>query len=152
MLAELLAVMFNRAMCEGLPDTWSLSTIVPIFKSGDPMELGNYRTIMVGHTLARLYASIIEQQLSRWAEREGLRAAGQAGFKRGFSTLDHILTLRAIIEEGIAQGRRIYCSFVDFRKAFDTVHRERLFQRLQSLGIPAEMSWDIYALYDQILG
>ena len=62
MLAELLAVMFNRAMCEGLPDTWSLSTIVPIFKSGDPMELGNYRTIMIGHTLARLYASILEQQ------------------------------------------------------------------------------------------
>ena len=53
------------------------------------MELGNYRTIMVRHTLARLYASI-EQQLSRWAERdrEGLRGAGHALFKRGFSTLD----------------------------------------------------------------
>eukprot|EP00250_Pteridium_aquilinum_P021770 c25217_g4_i1 orf=6-257(-) len=61
MLAELLAVVFNRAMCEGLPDSWSLSTIVPIFKARDPMELGNYRTIMIGHTLARLYASILQQ-------------------------------------------------------------------------------------------
>ena len=61
MLAELLAMMFNRAMCEGLPDTWSLSTIVPIFKFGNPTEIGNYRTIMIGHTLARLYASILEQ-------------------------------------------------------------------------------------------
>ena len=44
LLTKLLVVMFNRAMCEGLPDTWSLSslsTIVPIFKVGDPMELGN---------------------------------------------------------------------------------------------------------------
>jgi len=61
MLAELLAMMFNRAMCEGLPDTWSSSTIVPIFKSRDPTEIGNYRTIMIGHALARLYASILEQ-------------------------------------------------------------------------------------------
>ena len=77
MLAELLAVMFNRAMCEGFPDTWSMSTIVPIFKTGDPMMPGNYRTIMIGHTLARLYASIVEQQLSRWTERAGIWASRQ---------------------------------------------------------------------------
>ncbi|MCO5607209.1 hypothetical protein L7F22_061402 [Adiantum nelumboides] len=53
---------------------WLVLTIVPIFKVGDPTEPGNYRAIMVGHTLARLYASILEQQLSSWAEDEGVRA------------------------------------------------------------------------------
>ena len=125
-LAELITVMFNKAMSEGFPDTWSTPTIVPIFKSGDPMIPGNYRTIMVGHTLAKLYASILEQQLSRWAEKTGRRALGQAGFRKGFSTLDHILTLRAIIEQGKSHGRKIYCAFVDFRKAFDTVPRAQL--------------------------
>ena len=38
MLAEPLAVLFNRAMCEGFPSTWSKSIIIPILKSGDPME------------------------------------------------------------------------------------------------------------------
>ncbi|MCO5551840.1 hypothetical protein L7F22_005344 [Adiantum nelumboides] len=33
MLVKVLAVLFNRAMCEGLPETWRLSTIVPIFKA-----------------------------------------------------------------------------------------------------------------------
>ena len=37
LLSEVLAQLFNRVMCEGLPDSWRLSTIVPIFKSGDPM-------------------------------------------------------------------------------------------------------------------
>ena len=93
--------MFNRTLNEGFPDTWSLSTIIPIFKSGDPMMPGDYSTIMIGHTLAKLYASILEQQqLSRWAEKSSKRASGQAGFRKGFSTLDHIITLRAIIEEG----------------------------------------------------
>ena len=107
LLAEMLARLFNRVLCEGLPESWRLSTSVPIFKAGDPMQPGYYRTIMVGHTLARLYASILEQWLSSWAESESIRAAGQAGFRKGFSTLDHILTLTAIIEEGRAHGRWI---------------------------------------------
>ncbi|KAH7440397.1 hypothetical protein KP509_04G105200 [Ceratopteris richardii] len=152
MLMEVLVVLFNRAMCEGLPETWRLSTIVPIFKAGDPMEPGNYRTIMVGHTLARLYVSILEQHLSNWAEGEGMRAKGQAGFRRDLSTLDHILTLRAIIEEGRSHGKRIYCSFVDFRKAFDMVPRARLMRRLQEMGVPIELMWGIMALYKSVVG
>ena len=65
LLSEVLAWLFNRVMCEGLPESWRLSTIVPIFKAGDPMQPGNYRTIMVGHTLARLYASILEQWVAQ---------------------------------------------------------------------------------------
>ncbi|MCO5611969.1 hypothetical protein L7F22_066229 [Adiantum nelumboides] len=107
---------------------------------------------MVGHTLARLYASILEQQLSSWAEGEGVRAKGQAGFRRGFSTLDHLLTLRAIIEEGRSHGRRIYCSFVDFRKAFDTVSRARLMRRLQEMGVPTVLTWGVMALYRSVIG
>ena len=42
----------------------------------------------------------LSSKLSEWVKREGIRAIGQVGFKRGFSTLDLILTLRAIIEEG----------------------------------------------------
>ena len=84
LLADILAQLFNHVMCEGLPKSWSLSTIVPIFKVGDPIEPRNYRTIMVGHKLTQLYASILEQRLSRWAESEGIWATGQVGFKRGF--------------------------------------------------------------------
>ena len=52
-----------------------------------------------------------------------------SGIRKGFSTLNHILNLRAIIEEGRSHGRKIYCAFVDFRKAFDTVPRAQLILR-----------------------
>ena len=61
-LAGLISVMFNTTMNENFPDTWSMSTIVPIFKARDLTMPENYRTIMVGHTLGNLYASILEQQ------------------------------------------------------------------------------------------
>ena len=71
------------------------------------MEPGNHRTIMVGHTLARLFASILEQELSEWAKRGCIGSTRQAGFRKGFSTLDHILTLRAIIENLL-----LFCGFL----------------------------------------
>ena len=48
-IARLITVMFIRVMSEGFLDTSSSSTIVPIFKTRDPMILGNYRTNMIGH-------------------------------------------------------------------------------------------------------
>ncbi|MCO5586490.1 hypothetical protein L7F22_040430 [Adiantum nelumboides] len=75
-LAPFIAMLFNRALAEGLPAAWTMHIIVPIHKSGDPLDLGNYRTIMIGHTLAKLYGAVLEAELSSYAEREGLRAPG----------------------------------------------------------------------------
>lgn len=43
-------------------------------------------------------------------------------------------------------------SFVDFRKAFDTVPRARLMRRMQDLGVPKEIIWGIMALYGSVIG
>lgn len=64
-LALLIVHVFNRAICEGFPTSWTEHIIVPLFKSGDPMVPGNYRTIMIGHYLAKIYGSILELELSR---------------------------------------------------------------------------------------
>ncbi|MCO5608774.1 hypothetical protein L7F22_062990 [Adiantum nelumboides] len=141
-----------RALAEGFPDSWTEHTIVPIHKSGDVMDVGTYRTIMIGPTLAKLYGAVLEEALSTLAETEGLRAPGQAGFRRSFSTIDRIFTLRCLIDQTRVKKRRLYCCFVDFRKAFDTVPRERLFRRLMDLGVGEELIWGIYALYEHVFG
>ncbi|MCO5609094.1 hypothetical protein L7F22_063316 [Adiantum nelumboides] len=105
---------------------------------------------MIGHTLAKLYGAVLEVELGSYAEHEGLRALGQAGFRRAFSTRDHIFTLRCLIDHTKARKRRLHCYFVDFRKAFDTVPRNKLFQRLLTLGVPSEMLWGILSLYERV--
>ena len=116
------------------------------------MDPNTYRTIMIGHTLAKLYGAVMEAELSDYMETLSLRAPEQAGFRRAFSTIDHIFTLRCLIDQTKARKKKLYCCFVDFRKAFDTVPRERLFDRLKSLEIPNDMIWAIYALYEQVCG
>ncbi|MCO5594472.1 hypothetical protein L7F22_048502 [Adiantum nelumboides] len=105
---------------------------------------------MIGPILAKLYGTVMEAALSTLAEGEGLRAAEQAGFRRAFSTTDHIFTLQCLIDQARVKKRRLHCCFVDFRKAFDTVPRERLFKRLAALKVGDEMMWAIFVLYERV--
>ena len=82
-LAPLLPHTFTRTVCEGFPTSWTEHTIVPTFKSKDPMMWDNYRAIIIGHYWAMLYASILELELSEWVENHGHRAQGRALLRRG---------------------------------------------------------------------
>lgn len=71
-------------------------------KSGDPMVPSYYRTILIGHLLPKAFGPILKHELSEWVESNRLRSIDQVGFRQGFTTLDHIFTLRAIIKDSCA--------------------------------------------------
>ena len=114
------------------------------------MDLGNYRTIMIGHVMSNIYASILDGEASIGAEAQGLRVGGQVGFKTNHLTYNHILTLRGIIEEARRKKQRVYCYFVDFRKAFDIVPCAQLIRRLQKMGYGQKVIWAVVALYERV--
>ena len=59
----------------------------------------------------------------------------QAGFRPGYRTTDHIYTIKTIINKYLFKCKRRLCAcFVDFLKAFVTVWRSGLFQKLLTLG------------------
>lgn len=78
---------------------------------------------MIGHTLAKLFATVLDIFISKFVEAKKLQAKGQTIFRSNHRTYDHILTLRAIIEEAKVNKHRIYCYFINFRKAFDIIPR-----------------------------
>ena len=138
-LCEPITKLFNLVAREGFPTSWTTNIIQMIFKSGERNSMGNYRTIMLGTIFGKLYGSDLEKIINRWAELKGVRPRGQASFREGRSTLDHILTLRTLIEKEIFEGRCLYSCFVDFKKAFDTVPRDKLWERLRRLGVPLHL-------------
>ena len=50
----------------------------------------------------------------------------QAGFRRGRSTTEQLFILRNIIEQCTEWNATLFINFVDFEKAFDSIHRESL--------------------------
>lgn len=76
-----------------------------------------------------------------------VRVRGQAGFREGGSIVDHILTLCTLIRQEIFAGRCLYSCLVDFKKAFDIVPCDKLWERLQKLDMPINVQKVVKILY-----
>ena len=59
----------------------------------------------------------------------------QAGFRRKFSTIDHIYTLNQIIEKTNEYNLPLCVGFIDYEKAFDSVERFAIFEALRKINI-----------------
>ena len=74
----------------------------------------------------------------------------QIGFRKLFRTADHIYVLKTIINMKISKGEKLYAAFIDFRKAYDTVNRQKLLDSLQSIGVGSKFAENIKAIYEKV--
>ena len=136
----------NDALCDGLiPDQWKLSNIVPVPKKGDLTKTDNYRgislTSIVSKTLNKMLLNRMKPSL------EEVLRDNQNGFRPGRSTTSHILALRRIMEGAKAKNLKATMVFIDFKKAFDSVHRGLLMKILRAYGIPEAIVRLIEGIY-----
>jgi hypothetical protein len=68
-------------------------------------------------------------------ELESQQPREQAGFRRNFSTVDHIFTVRQIIENYTEYHKTLYLCFIDYSKAFDSISHQKLWIALKEQGI-----------------
>ena len=72
----------------------------------------------------------------------------QAGFRKGRGTTDQIFILRNIIEQCVEWQAPLYINFIDFEKAFDSIHRETLWKIMELYGVPSKILSTIQKLYE----
>ena len=72
----------------------------------------------------------------------------QAGFRSGRSCAEQIFTLRNIIEQTLEYGGKINLNFIDFKKAFDSIHRDTLWKIVRLYGVPEKFVNIFKNLYD----
>ncbi|MCB4763515.1 MAG: hypothetical protein LGB78_06400 [Sulfurovum sp.] len=76
----------------------------------------------------------------------------QTGFRRNYSTTDQIYSLYAIAQKSLnKKGQKLYVAFVDFKKAFDSVHHDKLLQAMQKEGVQGKFFASIKSVYDSLL-
>ena len=110
-----------------IPKEWTTGLIIKLPKKGDLSNCNNWRGITLLSLEGKIMSMIIHKRLSN-ALNEILRTE-QAGFRKGRSCNDHIFTLRQILEQSHEFNSPVYANFVDFRKAFDSIHRDSLYGR-----------------------
>lgn len=135
MRAQLLQLFCNIWSSGELPQDFKDAIIITIYKrKGDRTDCGNHRGISLLSIAGKILAKILQCRLQALAE--DILPESQCGFRANRSTQDMIFTLRQLQEKSIEQRQSLYITFVDFSKAFDTVHRETLWKLLQRFGCP----------------
>ena len=117
----------------------------PSTKKGALTNPNNYRGIALSSIVAKTLNRMILNRIR--PEVEKILRINQNGFRPGRSTTSHILTLRRVIEGVKARNLTAVMTFVDFKKAFDTVHRGTMMAILRAYGIPSVIVDVIRLLY-----
>ena len=94
------------------------------------MNPENYRPITLLSCLGKLFTAVLNERLNKFLNYNSILLQNQAGFRKHYSTSDHIFVLHSIFELLKLKKKKLFCAFVDFSKAFDSVWRVGLWNKL----------------------
>ena len=129
-----------------LPGDCTEGVIVKIRKRESLSNCNNWRGITLLSIPSTILEKIIIRPISEAVDQQ-LRQE-QAGFRKGRGCTDQIFTLRNIIEQCTEWPRQLYINYVDFEKAFDSIHLESLWHIRRAYGIPQEIVLVIKSFYN----
>ncbi|GFS08728.1 endonuclease-reverse transcriptase [Elysia marginata] len=125
---------FNEILKTGkIPTSWEEAKIIVIYKKGDPGDIKNYRPISLLSHSYKLFTRLLQTRMERILDENQPRE--QAGFRKGYSTTDHIHTLNQVIEKSNEYNLTLCVGFIDYEKAFDSVEHFAIFDALRQINI-----------------
>ena len=101
-------------------DRWKTGCILPFPKKGDLGLALNYRGITLTSIAAKIYNAILRNRIE--PKIDNILRKNQNGFQRNRSTTSQVLTIHRILEGVQAKNIQVTLLFVDFTKAFDSIH------------------------------
>jgi len=130
---------------EKAPKEWDTGLIIKLPKKGDLSNCNNWRGITLLPLTLKVFSRVILRRIRKAIDT--LLRPEQAGFRAGKSCTDQIFTLRQILEQTVEFNSTLYVTFVDYEKAFDSIHRASLWRILRYYGIPWKIVNVVKLLY-----
>lgn len=130
-----------------IPDSLSVALLVSIYKKGDSTDPSNYRGISLVDCLLKLVCTVVARRLSLAVEEQGWLSTAQAGFRRREEAMANAVALFEVVRRRQLSGKKTFVTFVDIKKAFDTVPTGALMAKLAKAGLSGRALEFIQALY-----
>ena len=106
------------------PDQWRDNIMKPLYKGlykgGDDKNPENDIGIVISSSLSKLVSKILHNRLENFITQNDVLLENQIGFRKPYTTADHILTLKALSDKCFKKSSHLYTCFVDLKKAIDT--------------------------------
>ena len=113
------------------PTILKQARVIPIHKSGNTEDPGNYRPISILPTLSKIIEKHVVKQCLEYLERFSLLHKEQSGFRKSHSCHTALIKLTDTLYKQIDEGNLTGLVYIDFKKAFDLVNHQLLLQKLK---------------------
>ena len=107
---DLFLPVYNYILHTGnVPQDWVIGNIVPIYiNKGDPTLPGKYRGFSILSCVCKFLKSIINYRLSNFINNNNILSENPAGFRPGYSTVDHIFTIKNVIDVFLSKRKKYF--------------------------------------------
>jgi hypothetical protein len=114
---------FRQSLSSGIfPSQFKIAKVVPVFKSGDKTNPGNYRPISLLSSFSKILEKVVSIRLTLFLEKENVLTQFQFGFRTSHSTAHAMVHFLNIISKALNEKKHTIAIFCDLCKAFDTVN------------------------------
>ena len=134
-LSNIISFIYNLCIEQGkYPDLLKHARVTPIHKSGDKLEVCNYRPISTLLSVNKIFEKLTYERMLSFIDSCGLITEYQFGFRKKRSTTDAIFEVIQFASSGLNKKEHVIYLFLDLKKAFDSVSHKILMSKLHKLG------------------
>jgi len=115
---------------------WRKAIVIPIPKPNkDHKNPMNYRPISLTSCLCKLIEKMVNNRIMNFLENSKFFAHVQCGFRKGRSTVDHLVRLETFMRKAIADSKHAAAVYFDMEKAYDKTWRYGIVKDLYDAGL-----------------
>ena len=147
-VVDALVLMFNFVFDKGVwPERWGTGIIFPLHKHDSRLDPSNYRPFTLLSAVGKLFGVIVNARLSAFSEATGSLSDEQGGFRPNRGTPDQVFLLREVLASRRERGLPTFATYIDARKAYDTVWREDAYVRIYDSGVRGKLWRQLQAMH-----
>jgi len=99
--------------------------------------------------LSKVFMTILNTRIASYWEQWNVLSDAQFGFRKGRSTVDAQFMLLNLIQTLLNESKRLYCGFVDLKKAVECVNKNALWLKVFS-GIRGKVLRIVKDMYENV--
>ena len=128
-----LAQIFNSSISSSMvPRDWRDANVTPIFKKGKRTAAKNYRPVSLTSIPCKILESLLKDVIVDHLVTRSLIKNTQHGFMNKRSCLTNLLEFLEYLTDEMDNGFSTDLVYLDFSKAFDTVPKQRLLEKMKA--------------------